>query len=297
MKALPPFLIAFDAGRLANFTAHKKLNSSIFHHESRIIGARPMLTLSIAIQKGGSGKTTTAINLAAALQQMGKRVLLIDLDPQANLTQALGFVEEVEPNLYHLLHQEAAGQQADLKRVMLQAGKLQLIPASLELANAELELVSVYGREQMLHNIIQQSQLEVDVLIIDCPPSVGMLTINALAASQYVLMPLQAEFLPLKGVQSFLKAFDRIQRQINPQLEILGFVLTKFDPRKKMTREIEAQLVEQFGAKVFETRIRSNISLAKAQEQGQDIFAYDQTSNGALDYLRLARELLGRVDA
>lgn len=256
-----------------------------------------MLTLSIAIQKGGSGKTTTAINLAAALQQMGKRVMLIDLDPQANLTQALGFVEEVEPNLYHLLHEEAAGQQANLNQVTLQAGKLKLIPASLELANAELELVSVYGREQMLHNIIRQSQPEVDFLIIDCPPSVGMLTINALAASQYVLMPLQAEFLPLKGVQSFLKAFGRIQRQINPQLKVLGLVLTKFDPRKKMTRQIEAQLVEQFGAKVFDTRIRSNISLAKAQEQGQDIFAYDQTSNGALDYLRLARELLGRVDS
>ena len=255
----------------------------------------PMLTLSIAIQKGGSGKTTTAINLAAALQQMGQRVMLIDLDPQANLTQALGFVEEVEPNLYHLLHQEAAGQQANLHSIVLQAGKLQLIPASLELANAELELVSVYGREQMLHNIIRQSQPEVDILIIDCPPSVGMLTINALAASQYVLMPLQAEFLPLKGVQSFLKAFDRIQRQINPQLEILGIVLTKFDPRKKMTREIEAQLIEQFGAKVFDTRIRSNISLANAQEQGQDIFTYDQTSNGALDYLRLAGELLEKI--
>ena len=254
-----------------------------------------MVIISVAIQKGGSGKTTTAINLAAALRDKGKRVLLIDLDPQANLTQALGVADDVEPNLYHLFQQEAAGKEADLATILVEKCGMHIAPSSLELANTELELVSVYGRERLLTNMIRPLAARFDYVIIDCPPAIGMLTVNALAASQWILMPLQAEFLPLKGVRSFMRAFDRIRRQINPNLKPLGFVLTKYDGRKTMTQNILFQLTAEFGDTVLSSRIHTNIALVKAQEAGLDIFTYDKKSKGARDYAALAEEVLGRV--
>ncbi|MDX1906227.1 MAG: ParA family protein [Bacteroidia bacterium] len=256
------------------------------------------MILSIAIQKGGSGKTTTAINLAAALQQLGKKVLLIDLDPQANLTQALGFAAEPEPNLYHLLRQEASGESSDITAAILESGALRLLPASLELANAELELVSVYGRERILTRLLAHLPPSAwDWIILDCPPSIGMLTINALAASDLVLMPLLAEFLPMKGVQSFMRTFQMVQKQINPRLQLLGLVLTRYDQRTTVNRDMLDQLTREYGDSVFETRIRPNVALAKAQEWGADIFSYDKTSHGAYDYLQLAHEVLRRTDS
>ncbi|TAE58301.1 MAG: ParA family protein [Bacteroidetes bacterium] len=253
------------------------------------------MILSIAIQKGGSGKTTTAINLAAALQQLGKKVLLIDLDPQANLTQALGFSAEPEPNLYHLLRQEVQGDSPDVAAAILEAGTLRLLPASLELANAELELVSVYGRERILTRLLQQLPPDAyDWIILDCPPSIGMLTINALTASDQVLMPLAAEFLPLKGVQSFMRTFNLVQKQLNPRLRLMGLVLTRYDQRTTVNRDMLDQLIREYGDSVFDTRIRPNVALAKSQEWGVDIFSYDKTSNGAYDYLQLAREVLAK---
>ncbi|MEL7534281.1 MAG: ParA family protein [Bacteroidota bacterium] len=255
-----------------------------------------MQTLSIAIQKGGSGKTTTAVNLAAALKARGKRVLLLDLDPQANLTQALGVEEEPEANIYQLLKQEAAGQEADPMAAVIETKSgLSLIPATLDLAMAEMELVSVYGRESLLERIVEPLETHFDYLMIDCPPAIGMLTVNALVASNWVLMPLQAEFLPLKGVQSFMKTFERIKKQLNEELQILGFVLTRYDRRKTMNREVLQKLHDEFGDKVFETRIRTNIALAGAQEAGVDIFSFSRRSNGALDYAALADELLTKL--
>ena len=256
-----------------------------------------MHIISIAIQKGGSGKTTTAINLGAALQHMGKKVLLIDLDPQANLTQALGF-EEPEPNLYDLLKSEFDGEAAELKSAMLEAGEMRLLPASLDLANAELELISIYSREKILGMMLDGlDENEFDFVLIDCPPAIGMLTVNALAASDFVLMPLQAEFLPLRGVHSFMKTFKKIQRQVNNNLDLLGIVLTKFDRRKTMNRNVLEQLQGEYGDKVFQTQIRINIELAKAQEWGVDIFNHDNTSRGAFDYRALAREFLNRIES
>ncbi len=254
-----------------------------------------MPIISISIQKGGSGKTTTAINLAAALKQLGKSVLLVDIDPQANLSQALG-VEEPTPNLYSLIKEEMDGEESDIKSAILQAGELAFVPSSLDLASAELELVSSYGRENMLNLILNPVKNEYEFILIDCPPAIGMLTVNALVASEYVLMPLQAEFLSYKGVQSFMRSFKRIKRQLNQQLEILGFVLTKYDPRKSMNRNILAQLETDYGDKVFLTHIRTNIALAKAQEWGVDIFSYDNSSNGAYDYMQLAQELLLKLE-
>lgn len=255
-----------------------------------------MPTISLAIQKGGSGKTTTAINLAAALRQQGKRVLLVDMDPQSNLTQALGVLEEPEPSIYHLLHEEAEGKDPDLKRIIMETKSgLDLIPASLELANAEVELVNVYGREQLFQELLSPLKKTYDYIFIDCPPSIAVLTVNALMASDFILMPLQAEFLPLKGVRSFLRAIEPIQKKLNKNLKILGIVLTKYDYRKNMHRNVMETLQKEFDGKVFDTHIRTNIALAQAQEHGLDIFSYRKRSNGAEDYEALAREFEKRV--
>ncbi|WP_062056980.1 ParA family protein [Aquimarina longa] len=252
-----------------------------------------MNVISIANFKGGVGKTTTAINLAAGLQKKGKKVLLIDVDPQANLTQSLGITEDIEKSIYTILRQEAFGEETNITDVLLNASGLDLIPSSLDLAGAELELASVYGREQILSQLIQPLQ-GYDFVFIDCPPSMSMLTINALVSSDFVLIPLQAEFLPLKGVRSFLKHFELVKK-LNKKIKLLGFVLTKYDYRKKMNQEIKSQLQEEFSeAMIFKTHIRSNIALANAQEQGKDIFTYDKNANGAKDYSEFTIEFLSK---
>ncbi len=254
------------------------------------------MIISIAIQKGGSGKTTTAINLAAALQQMGHKVLVVDMDPQANCTQALGILEEPELGTYQLLKKEASGEEVNaLDAVISTKSGIDLIPSGLELASAELELVSVYGREQLIKQILKPLQSHYEFIFIDCPPAIGMLTVNALVASDFVLMPLQAEFLPLNGLKSFLRSLEKIRKQLHPQIKLIGFVLTKFDKRKFMNMEVLQALEREFGDKVFQTKIRTNIALAKAQEAGLDIFHFDKRSNGASDYQLLAQELLQRL--
>lgn len=257
-----------------------------------------MMIVSIAIQKGGSGKTTTTINLGAALRDMGKRVLLLDLDPQSNLTQSMGFAEGLEPNIYDVLKKEALAEPVALEEVIVAKNGLDIVPASLELAVAELELVSIYGRERVLSQLLQRMERAYDFILIDCPPSFGMLTVNALVASHYVLLPLQAEFLPLKGVRSFIRHFERGIIRLNPGLQLLGFVLTKYDHRKKMNRQVLEDLKTEFGpTKVFDTFIRANIALANAQEKGVDIFAYQKNANGAKDYRNLAEEFFKKIEA
>lgn len=254
-----------------------------------------MKVISIANFKGGVGKTTTAINLAAALKNRGSKVLLIDVDPQANLTQSLGLTGEAENSIYSVLHKEAMGEETNLTDALIQASGLDLIPASLDLASAELELASVYGREHILSQLIAPFT-GYDFVFIDCPPSMGLLTINALVASDYVVIPLQAEFLPLKGARSFLNHMKMI-RKLNKKIELLGFVLTKYDDRKKMNRQIRREIESEFSqAKVLKPPIRINIALANAQEKGKDIFTYDAKANGALDYKDLATEFLARMN-
>lgn len=255
-----------------------------------------MSVISIAIQKGGSGKTTTAINLAAALHRKGKKVLLIDADPQANLSQSLGINEEPSQNLFSALKKEISGEGGNLAEAVIQTTSgLALVPSSIELAGAELELVSVYGREQMFNWMLEHLKTTYDFVLIDCPPAVGMLTVNALTASDYVLMPLQAEFLPLKGLRSFMIHFRSIKNKLNKNIRLLGIVLTRYDERKTMNRQVLHELESEFGEQVFRTRIRTNIQLARAQEMGIDVFSLDKQSNGAEDYAALADELLRRL--
>lgn len=255
-----------------------------------------MLIISLAIQKGGSGKTTTAINLAAALQQHGKKVLLVDADPQANLSQSLGVNQEPAINLFTTLKKEIKGDQCRLDEAIMHTNSgLALIPSTIELAGAELELVSVYGREQMFARMFDSLETKYDYIIIDCPPSMGLLTVNALSASDYVLMPLQAEFLPLNGLRSFLTHLKNIKGRLNNKVELLGFVLTRYDERKTMNREVLQTLQTEFDEKLFTSKIRANMQLAKAQQAGTDIFHFAKNSHGAKDYEELVIEFLNRT--
>jgi chromosome partitioning protein len=254
-----------------------------------------MPVICCATLKGGCGKTTTAINLATALLRQGKTVLLIDSDPQANLSQSLGIPDEPEKNLFTELSKEIAGEGSQLGEAIVRTKSgIDVIPSSIELAGAELELVSVYGREQMFSWMLENIRNQYDYVFIDCPPSIGMLTVNALVASNYVLMPLQAEFLPLQGVRSFISHLKAIQK-LNKHLEILGFVITRYDERKKMNRQINDELEREFGDKIFKTHIRSNIQLANAQQAGLDIFSFDKHCHGAEDYGKLAEEFQQKI--
>lgn len=253
------------------------------------------MIISLAMQKGGSGKTTSALNLAACLRDQGKKVLLIDMDPQANLTQSLGILKDPEPNIYSLLKLLSRGEDANLEDAMIPVNGLDLVPASHSLAEGELELVSTYGRESLLARLTEHEKRKYDFILIDCPPSTGILTINALTCSDYVILPLQAEFLHFKGVQSFMKTYQMVKKQLNGKLEILGLLLTRYDDRKKMNRQVLKQLTGEFGDRVFKTHIRSNIALAQAQEKGIDIFTFNRHCNGATDYEKFTREVLHRI--
>jgi chromosome partitioning protein len=254
-----------------------------------------MPIISIAIQKGGSGKTTTTINLAAALQRMGHSVLLIDADPQASLTEALGIRDEPAKNLFTEISHEIRGEESKPDEAIIKtASGLMLLPSSIELAWAELELVGVYGREQVFGWILEKITEKYDFIFFDCPPSVGMLSVNALVASKYILMPVQAEYLPKKAVHSFMHHL-RALKKMNKQLSVLGIVLTQFDERLNMAKKVWSDLEKDYGDKMFSTHIRKNNQLARAQEEGMDIFHYAAHSHGAEDYHQLALELLSRL--
>ena len=261
-----------------------------------------MRSLAVINQKGGVGKTTTAVNLAAALADSGCRVCLMDLDPQAHASLHLGLsVVDNQTSIYDVLCGEATIADA---RYWIN-DNLAVIPSNLDLAAAELELAGEVGREVILRDKLELDQEPFDFIILDCPPSLGVLTLNALTAVQEVFLPLQPHFLALHGLSKLLRTIEIVAKRLNPSLHLSGVVLCMYESGTRLAAEVTRD-VDEFlqlqsqakgiwaGAKFFEARIRRNIRLAEAPSFGQSIFQYAPTSNGADDYLALASEVLGR---
>lgn len=247
-------------------------------------------TIAIANQKGGVGKTTTAINLTACLADAGKRVLLVDLDPQGNSTSGLGM--RASSNTVY----EALMGRAPMAACIVQTNvdKLHLVAADIRLAGAELELVGIQEREYRLKNVVKSVDREYDFIFIDCPPSLGLLTVNALVAAQRVLIPIQCEYYALEGVTSLMNTVNRIKHTFNPSLDIEGILLTMLDGRTNLGLQVVDSVKKHFKSKVFSTAIPRNVRLGEAPSHGVPIHVYDAKSVGAESYHRLAREIMQR---
>ena len=259
-----------------------------------------MRSIAVINQKGGVGKTTSAVNLSAALAEGGKRVCLIDLDPQAHASLHLGITAlDDEPSMYEVLCGDASLRQA--RRQVTET--LSVVPANLDLAAAELELAGEVGREMILRDRLGEDDEPFDYLILDCPPSLGVLTVNALVAVHEVFLPLQPHFLALHGLSKLLRTIEVVSRRLNSELRLSGVVLCMYDSNTRLAAEVSTDIDEFFAAgkgsrrllqraKFFDTRVRRNIRLAEAPSFGQSIFQYAPSSNGALDYRALADEVL-----
>jgi len=246
-----------------------------------------MKVISISNHKGGVGKTTSAINIGAGLNLLKKKVLLIDLDPQANLSQSLGIINE-PINIYGALRGEYKLQPIEILK------GLDVIPSTLDLSGAEVELSSEPGREYILKELIEPLRASYDFIIIDSPPSLGLLTINSFTASDEILIPLQAQYLALQGLTKLVEVVDKIKQRLNKGLKVGGVFITQYDSRKVLNRDVVDTIQAHFKDEVFKTKVRDNIALAEAPSQGLDIFRYSSKSYGAEDYLALSKEVLKR---
>lgn len=248
--------------------------------------------LAIANQKGGVGKTTTALNLAASLAYSYKRVLLIDLDPQGNATTGSGFDKhELTNTVLDVLMNKAEIQDVLLKS---EASKYDLVPANGDLSKAEVELINELMREQRLRHALLKIEHKYDYIIIDCPPSLSMLSVNALVASTGVVIPVQCEFFSLEGISALVGTVEKIAKMANKNLKIEGILQTMYDPRSMLTMDVQSELKGYFGDKVFRTSIPRNIRLAEAPSHGLPAIAYDKNSKGAIAYMGLAGELISK---
>ena len=246
--------------------------------------------ISVVNQKGGVGKTTTTVNLSACLAKEGKKVLMIDMDPQGNASSGLGIdTEELETTVYQVLIGEKSMEESI---VQTEFGELYVSPSDIQLAGAEIELVSMEKREYMLKNALSQLKNQYDYILIDCPPSLNLMTINALVASDSVLIPVQCEYYALEGLSRLMQTVKSIKKQLNEGLEIEGILLTMYDSRTNLSMMVAEEVKKFFPKKVYSTVIPRNVRLSEAPSYGQPIIEYDQYSRGAESYMELAKEVL-----